>query len=189
MIADPSSDPDGKPTYVMDSFKIALYLDSKYPAPHYPVVFPLGSCGIQNLLITQYLSALGGALDPIILPSVPLRLDARSAEYWYRTRGDRFKPLSEDEIATKWEVVREKWSALGASLDFNQGTSHDGPFVMGKQISFVDFAVGGEIYFLLKVEGKDSARFKEILEWQGGRWKALWDRIVELETTGSTQLN
>ena len=189
MIADPSSEPNGKPTYVMDSFKIAIYLDDKYPAPQYPAVFAPGTRGIQHLLLTQYIPTIGKVLAPIVLQTLPSRLDARSVEYWHRTRGDRLKPLSEEEIATNWQVVREKWSVLGASLEFNKGTRDDGPFVLGKQMSFIDFVVAGGFYWLLKAEGTDSARLKEMLEWQDGRWKALWDSIQELGTTGSTQLN
>ncbi|KAG9073854.1 hypothetical protein FS749_014614, partial [Ceratobasidium sp. UAMH 11750] len=55
-------------------------------------------------------------------PSVPGRLDDRGTEYWYRTRGDRFKPLPEDVAAKMWQEVAQKWDAFGKSLDFNNNT-------------------------------------------------------------------
>ncbi|KAG9104793.1 hypothetical protein FRC06_009262 [Ceratobasidium sp. 370] len=158
LIADPSSELNGKPTYVSDSFKIAVYLDDKYPAPRYPLVFPPGTRALQHLLVTQY---------------------------WYRTRGDRFKPLPEDVASKMWQEVAQKWDAFGKSLEFNNNTAEAGPFIMGNQVTFVDFAVGGVFHFFKQIEGEDSTRLEEMMQWQEGKWKALRNGILSIEKSSS----
>ncbi|KAG9081001.1 hypothetical protein FRC07_014701, partial [Ceratobasidium sp. 392] len=184
-IADPSNEPNSKPTYVSDSFKIALYLDDKYPAPRYPIVFPSGTRGVQNLVLTQYFPTIAIPLVPLIYPSVPGRLDERGAEYWYRTRGDKLKPLPADAAAKTWQEFAQKWEELAKSLDFNNGTPEAGPFVMGNQVTFIDFAIGGAFHFFQQIEGEDSARLGEMMKWQGGRWKTLRDELLSIEKNSS----
>jgi glutathione S-transferase len=185
VIADPSTEPNDKPTYVSESFKIAIYLDDKYPAPHYPLIFPPGTRALQSILVTQYYPVLGAAMGPLIQPSIPGRLDDRGAEYWRRTRGHRFKQLSDEAAAKMWQEASQKWDALGKSLDFNNDTTEAGPFVMGAQVSFIDFAIGGVFHFLQRIEGEESARLKEMMEWQGGRWRVLREKIIGIEQNSS----
>lgn len=185
VIADPSNDPNGEPTYVADSFKIALYLDDKYPSPQYPLLFPSGTRTIQHLLMTQYYPLVGASISSLFHPSVPRILDHRSAEYMRRTRGERMIPLSEEAAAEKWKEVREKLEVLGKSLQLNDGTKEAGPFIMGDRVAFMDFALGGVFYWIKNLEGSDSPRLKEMLEWQDGRWETLWKRIQEIEMNSS----
>lgn len=185
MIVDPSSDPSAKPTYVSDSFKIAAYLDDKYPTPHYPAVFPPGTRALQNIILTQYFPLVAIQLSPLIQPNIPARLDERGADYWHRNRGHRF-PRLPDEVATqKWQDVAQKWDAFGRCFDVNEDTAEAGPFVMGSQVTFVDFAIGGVFHFFHQIEGKDSPRLNDMMEWQGGRWRVLRDRILAIERNSS----
>ncbi|QRV75324.1 glutathione S-transferase [Ceratobasidium sp. AG-Ba] len=154
LIADPSNDPDEKPTYVSDSFKIATYLDDKYPGPRYPT-------------------------------NIPARLDERGAEYWYLKRGHRFPRLPEDVAAQKWQEVSQKWDGFGKCFDVNEDGTGVGPFVMGSQATFVDFAIGGVFHFFQQIEGEDSPRLKDMMQWQDGRWRALRDKILAIEKYSS----
>jgi glutathione S-transferase len=181
VIADPSSDPDGKPTYVADSFKIALYLDDKYPSPQYPPILSPGTRAIQHMWFTTYYPLLSAVIIKLFYYKGPHLIDERSAEYWYRTRGDKYKPLSKEEDAQQWGELREKFESLGKSLSLNDGTSESGPFIFGKTLSFIDFTIGGFFYFIQRVEGKESEKLKEMMEWQGGRWSAFWKGIQEVE--------
>lgn len=185
MIADPSSEPNGKPTYVADSFKIAVYLDDKYPAPQYPTILPPGTRAMQHMLFTTYYPPFSALIMTLLYPLSPQHLGARSAEYWHRTRGDRFKLLPEDEAAKKWQELREKFEVLVKSLSLNDGTEEAGPFIMGNRVSFIDFTFGGFFYFIQKMEGANSARLKEMLSWQNGRWSAHWKGIQEIENNSS----
>ncbi|KAL5635163.1 hypothetical protein ACGC1H_003005 [Rhizoctonia solani] len=181
MVADPSTNPNGKPTYVVESFDIAVYLDKTYPAPKYPAVFPLGTRAIQKITSDLFMNEVGYTVLPALalLTARPGFLDERGREYFLKTREEYFKRIPADtSIGSKfWGDVHEKWSWFGEILDLNE----QGPFVTGKQISFTDFAIGGVISWARRVEGGDMRIWKAISEWQGGRWARLWDEIEKLE--------
>ncbi|CAE6530460.1 unnamed protein product [Rhizoctonia solani] len=183
-IADPSHDPNGKPTYVLDSFKIAVYLDEKYPAPEYPAIFTPGTRSLQHLLVTHYYPILSANIVPILLSKTLQILDPRSVEHMCHHWGDHRKPLPDDVVAQKWAEARKNFADLHNSVEFNDGTIDAGPFIAGKVVSFVDFALGGLFYWISNVEG-DSPYLQRILEWQGGRWKRHWDAIQEIENRSS----
>lgn len=185
MIADPSGDSNTKPTYIVDSFDIAVYLDDKYPAPHYPLVFPPGTRPLQKMAQTLFSDGALATFRPIVVPPIaaPGFLDERGTEYFNRTREEMFGSLSDlaNTAPEKWVEARKKWDDFGAKLDLNKGTREDGPFVMGNRVSFIDFAIGGGILWLRRVEGKELTRWKDMAEWQGGRWAKLWAEIEKLE--------
>ncbi|CEL55608.1 hypothetical protein RSOLAG1IB_01620 [Rhizoctonia solani AG-1 IB] len=188
VIADPPNGPNGKPTYVSDSFKIALYLDDKYPAPTYPAIFAPGTRSLQHILMTQHYPTMTSEIRLTMLPRMLHLFDTQSAEYLKRTRGDIFKPYPDDVIAQKWTDAREKFSALDKSAELNDGTKDVGPFVTGRMVSFIDFAVGSLVYWIKNVEGDNSVYLEQMLEWQGGRWKRHWEAIQTIENA-STQVN
>ncbi|CCO31303.1 hypothetical protein RSOLAG1IB_07372 [Rhizoctonia solani AG-1 IB] len=184
VIADPSADPEGKPTYVSDSFKIALYLDEKYPAPKYPAIFSPGTHGLQSLLMTEYFPTLISAIIPLCLPNLPGILDARSIEHIIRTRGPvaAFEPTSKEAKAEFVKKAQEKLDTLAQSLAHNDGS---GPFVLGKQVSFIDFSIGGLLHFVQKSEPEDSTVFDELLNWSDGKWGIYWQGIQQIEKDSS----
>ncbi|KAF8717695.1 Glutathione S-transferase, N-terminal domain, partial [Rhizoctonia solani] len=181
MIADPSSDPNGKPTYVVESFDIAVYLDKTYPAPKYPALFPPGTRAVQKITSDLFMNEVGYALLPGLVPLTarPGFLDERGRQYFLKTREQYMKLIPDDtSIGSKfWGDAHEKWKWFGEVLDLNE----EGPFVTGKQISFTDFAVGGIIFFVRTVEGGEMQRWKAMAEWQEGRWARLWAEIEKLE--------
>ncbi|KAG9122144.1 hypothetical protein FRC07_001605 [Ceratobasidium sp. 392] len=180
MIADPSSKPDGKPTYVADSFKIALYLEDKYPSPAYPGLFPDGTRAFHSLF-TEKFNSLIQPLAPTMLPLVGRQgfLDDRGEEYYRRTRqarvGKPLEQLAEDGVRT-WGNVRETWDAFGKHLDAN-GT---GPFVMGEQIAYADLMLGAAFCWIRTAEGGEMKIWKDFSGWQDGRWGKLWEGIQEV---------
>ncbi|CAE7202200.1 unnamed protein product [Rhizoctonia solani] len=181
VIADPSADPNGKPTYVSDSFKIALYLDEKYPAPKYPAIFSPGTHGLQSLLMTEYLPTLVSVILPLCLPNLTRILDSRSIEYIKHTRGVNVLPasLTQAEKVQLLKNAQQKFEALSHSLDLNGGS---GSFILGSQVSFVDFAIGGLLDFVQKSE-RDSTIFEEVLGWSDGKLKTYWEKIQQIETS------
>jgi glutathione S-transferase len=102
--------------------------------------------------------------------------DERGEEYYRRTRqakfGKSFEQIAEEGVRT-WGNVREKWSAFGKLLDLNGS----GPFVMGEQISYADLMLGAAFCWIRICEGGDMKIWKEMSEWQSGRWGKLWERI------------
>ncbi|CAE6454098.1 hypothetical protein ACGC1H_006078 [Rhizoctonia solani] len=183
LIADPSSDPNGKPAYIVESFEIALYLDQKYPAPKYRVAIPSGTRALQRIATSHIMnSALN--FGSVILPcavSRPDFLDEKGREYYIRTRkliyGRDIRELL-PEAEDNWAKSREKWEALGDQLDRGE---RGGPYVMGNQISFADFAIGGVIQWVQKCEGGEMTYWKDMSTWSGGRWGVFWKEIEKLE--------
>ncbi|KAF8717416.1 Glutathione S-transferase, N-terminal domain, partial [Rhizoctonia solani] len=182
--ADPSADPDGEPTYVSDSFKIALYLDDKYPAPEHPAIFSPGTRGLQSLLVSEYFPTLISVIVPLSVPCLPRILDSRSIEYIRRTRGTSL--ISESapkEIEPKLlKEAQQKFEALLGSLALN---NESGPFVMGNQVSFIDFCIGGLFEFVQRSDTEDSTIFKELLSWSDGKLAVYWERIKQIERASS----
>ncbi|KAG8683631.1 hypothetical protein FRC11_013273 [Ceratobasidium sp. 423] len=142
MIADPSSDPGGNPTYIADSFKIALYLDEKYPNPTYPTLFPPGTRALQRIF-AGHVSTLIYPMAPTMLPLVGRSgfLDDRGEEYYRRTRQARYgkslDQLAEEGLQT-WGQVQESWDAFGRLISVDEGPKKASPFIMGSQISYAD---------------------------------------------------
>jgi glutathione S-transferase len=186
VIADPSGDPNLKPTYVVDSFDIAIYLDEKYPAPKYPVVFPPGTRALQKIALSQLMS-VRMSLAPVMIFCVSIRsdfFDERSHEYFTRTRSAAFdRELSTllDSPDEYWNTAQAQWDALGDVLALGD----EGPFVMGHQVSFVDFVIAGLIHALQKCEGGDMTGWKKLASWQNGRWATFWKEIVKIEAESS----
>ncbi|KAG8689757.1 hypothetical protein FRC11_000771 [Ceratobasidium sp. 423] len=185
VIEDPSEDPNGKPTFVVDSLNIAVYLDAKYPAPKYPLVIPPGTRALQKIATEQFNSEVGFALVPIALPLIgmPGFLDEAGREHFVRTRTAWFGDLSKllDTSPEKWAVVEEKWDKFNKAFDCNNDASEAGPFIMGKRVSFADFAIGGFINWIQRVDEEGMPRWRHVSEWQGGRWARYWNEIEKLE--------
>ncbi|CAE6419736.1 unnamed protein product [Rhizoctonia solani] len=179
MIADPSSDPNGEPTYVAESFAIAIYLDEKYPAPEYPAIFPPGTQGVQHLLVNQYTTGLAALMIPFLYPKLPQVLDEQTMDYIRRTRSpEALKPPPKEEATKQWQEVQDKFNGLAKALDLNG----KGGFIMGSQPSFIDFLFGGLFYYMGRF---DDARMKEIAGWNDGKWGKYWDRLQEIERSSS----
>ncbi|KAG9120226.1 hypothetical protein FRC07_004364 [Ceratobasidium sp. 392] len=183
MIVDPSNDPNGEPTYVSDSFKIAIYLDEKYPAPKYPTTLPPETRALQKIFVESYFpTTLFGPMFPVIGPRVPGILDERSREYMYRSRGgkDKFDRLSDIEEAQQFALAKEKWGEFAQVFDLTGG-----PWVMGDKPMFADFVIGCAFSFWRKVDS-DGKVWKEVASWQGGRWDEYWKRIEAIENKSTT---
>lgn len=117
--------PDG--IYVMDSRKIADRLEKDHPLPSFKLDDPAFS------EVLQYLPKISEALRGIWMPKVPAKLlNDRSAEYFTRTRAERFgKSLT--EIAQE-QGGEEAWmEALPPIKELGQVLArHEGPFVLGE---------------------------------------------------------
>jgi hypothetical protein len=127
-------------------------------------------------------------LCDVAIPLIGLEhiLDDRGHEYFVRTREVMYgKPLDQvlKEADGTWSTeVRNSWSTLGEILDLNGPMEQAGPLVMGKEVSYSDFIIAGLILWLQRGEGGDGRRWKELSEWDGGRWGLIWKEIEKLET-------
>ncbi|KAG9096392.1 hypothetical protein FS749_008597 [Ceratobasidium sp. UAMH 11750] len=106
MITDPSSDPNGQPIHVSESFKIAMYLDEKYPAPKYPAVLPVETRSLQKLFVENYFPTITNHMTPLLAPRLSKLLDKASEEYLYRSRGS-------PKCATSWTRLHRPSNSTG----------------------------------------------------------------------------
>ncbi|KAF9449777.1 hypothetical protein P691DRAFT_811852 [Macrolepiota fuliginosa MF-IS2] len=169
---------DATGTALSDSYKIADYLDKAYPDT--PKVFPTGSEALQAAFYAQFAPTLS-ALVPFVLPKVPAMLNERSAEYYVRTRAAIFggKPLDQ------WELVGEErseaWGKMKAGFDKLDGwlSKGSGPFFMGDVVTFADFVAAAALQGLKIIFGENSEEWKDITEWNNGRWDRLLKDLEE----------
>ncbi|QRV90015.1 glutathione S-transferase [Ceratobasidium sp. AG-Ba] len=181
-IADPSSEPNGEPTYVAETFTISSYLDEKYPAPKYPTVFPRGTRPLQKTFVEHFAATTGGPLfQSFIRQYFPEKfLSEPALEYLLRSRNVDIKVyahLQGEEAETKLAEVRRKWDALAETLKLND----NGPFVMGDTMTFADFAVGGMLFALNRVEGDEGKVWQEVMKWSDGQWNKYWKEIKAIK--------
>ncbi|KAG9126844.1 hypothetical protein FRC07_001745 [Ceratobasidium sp. 392] len=185
-IADPSPEPDGKLTYVADSWDIALYLERTYPPPLYPTLFPHHSIALHRAMALQ-LYKLHNHVCDVAVPLIATEhiLDDKGHEYFMKTREEMYgKPMSEvlKEAEGIWLTdVRSSWSSLGDILNMNGPVEQVGPFVMGKNMSYSDFIIAGLMLWLRRAEGANGRCCKELFTWDGGRWGLIWNEIEKLE--------
>ncbi|KAG9074299.1 hypothetical protein FS749_014157 [Ceratobasidium sp. UAMH 11750] len=194
-IADPSSDPDGEPTYVSDTFTIAAYLDDKYPAPKYPTVFPPGTRPLQKIFVDNFAANIGGPLFQLFIrPYFPQKyLTEAALEYLLRSRGttvETYAHLKGEEATKRLAEVRQKWDALAETVKLNSSEpGNGGAFVMGDKVTFADFAVGGMLFSLNRAEGDEGRVWQEVsTEWSDGKWGGYWREIKAIKDDKSAQL-
>lgn len=129
--------PDG--TYIMDSWEIAQELEKQYPSPNLQLDSPVREKYIDHLR----------EVFPSILPQFALGVPTRilkdvNMEYWRRTR-EAFlgmpleKYVAEGGGETGYKNAAPALQKMTALLKENT----EGPFFLGKTISYVDFIHAG----------------------------------------------
>ncbi|KAK0314648.1 hypothetical protein LTR01_001472 [Friedmanniomyces endolithicus] len=127
-------------TYVMDSDNIVHALDRMQPEPSLHL-----DNGYTDRVQAAVLEA-HVALVPINLPRVPVKLlRPASREYFETTREKRFgMPL--EELAKSEKAGESAWKAAEPGMEKLRAILHEheeGPYVMGKTVSFADFHIAG----------------------------------------------
>jgi glutathione S-transferase len=130
--------PDG--SYIMDSRKIADALEELQPEPS----LKLDSGYVER--VQKAVLDIGAALTPIMIPRVPeMLLTPASAEYFFRTRKERFG-MSLPELAASEKAGEAAWEKAAPAVKELVGIlkEHEGgPFVLGSEASYADLIVAG----------------------------------------------
>lgn len=132
----PAIDHDGRT--IMDSLKIAIYLDETFP--NTPKLIPDGTLPLYRAFQTYTSTAVSGPIFPLLLPRVIDFLDERGSEYFKRTREEVWGPISES-INHDEAKVNECWSKATPGLKLVNQMLEDvsgGPFIMGAQRTYAD---------------------------------------------------
>jgi len=189
-------DSDGNPKYTLpvildsstgkvitNSIRIAEYLDDTYP--NSPSLFPpIGGQSTHSRAAIHILDAhfMNTALQPMrlaFIASINAVFNPRSQEYFRSAREKDFGMKLED-IAPTGSVKRKAMFIAGkegfsklASMYEENGA--DLPYFFGKTFSYADCIVTGFLFWMRRLLGEDSAEWKDIATWDGGRWAKLLD--------------
>ncbi|KAL7939379.1 hypothetical protein V8C35DRAFT_286474 [Trichoderma chlorosporum] len=161
--------PDG--TYVMDSRKIAEAIEQRHPSPPTYVGSPIVK-RVENLVLHSI-----KPIYPILMCKISqVILTEKSYDYWVGQYTREFG-MTLDEYERQfggekaWAAAQPALSELTAILKEGQA---DGPFFMGKDVSYADFVWAGGLIF---VKRTDEGVFQELLNRTGDR--AAHERLFE----------
>ncbi|PTB37569.1 uncharacterized protein TrAFT101_005551 [Trichoderma asperellum] len=153
--------PDG--TYLMESGKIATAIENKYPSPTVHLDLP----------IVQRVDSLVDKCMPAMHPNLLYKfsqvvLSEKSYDYWVGAYTKKFgMPLDEYERQLGGE---KSWAeALPAIIELTsllKERQAEGPFFLGKDISYADFIWAGALMFVKRI---DENVFQELLDRTGAR--------------------
>ncbi|KAL6837324.1 hypothetical protein V8C40DRAFT_229708 [Trichoderma camerunense] len=161
--------PDG--TYVMESRKIAEAIEQRHPSP--PVY--LDDPTVQKIERLVFKSIK--PLYPLLMYKISqVILTEKSYDYWvgqytreYGMTLDEYERQFGGEKA--WAAAQPAMSELTATLKEKQA---EGPFFLGKEVSYADFVWLGGLIF---VKRTDEKLYQELLDRTGDR--AAHERLFE----------
>ncbi|KAK4166344.1 hypothetical protein QBC43DRAFT_257803 [Cladorrhinum sp. PSN259] len=163
--------------YIMDSRKIANRLEELYPSP------PLHLDSPYQAKIESAMNKIMNHISPVYIPLIPKRiLNEASHPHWYRTR-----EITEGmDLDTLWETQggQKAFDALEQSGDLQEVTgwlkeNDEGPFFLGKEVSYADFVWVGFLVFIKRIGEEDV--YGEILKRSGdaGVHERLLDAVKQ----------
>ncbi|KJA24356.1 hypothetical protein HYPSUDRAFT_162101, partial [Hypholoma sublateritium FD-334 SS-4] len=159
--------------YLSDSVRIAEYLETQYPDG--PQIFPRNTIGLQ-IDFEDCLNAKLASLWEFVVPPIWHILNPTSQVYYRTTRekawGKTLEDItpSGDDRAGQWKKVEAGFSGMAVWYSKKSG---GGPFMMGSQVSWVDFVVGGHLMWFNKAWRDDDPKWKAIMLWNSGMWTTL----------------
>ena len=149
----------GNGTWIMDSGKIAHVLEKLHPSPSVHLESP------YLTKVEQLVLKIFPCLAPICYSRVPVNiLNEVSAEYWYRTRRERLgMTVQEYEVKGGGDVAYASAEPYVKEIT-GLLKEHDGPFFMGTEVSYADFAWVAVLVFLKRL---DEVYFAKLLSMSG----------------------
>ncbi|KAG8954440.1 hypothetical protein FRC04_011767 [Tulasnella sp. 424] len=175
VISDPSPEPGGEPTLVVDSQVIAEYLDSKYPQRP---ILPEGTKAFQAMFVGWVRTNTLPHLIPLVAPQIVPILDDPGAEYYIRTREEMFgRKLTEMGIGEERAKSLAALEKVLATLDGHISLNGGGDFLMGSTPSFADFILCASFMWMKRAPTTQDPGFETVFDvikgWHGGRWGRL----------------
>jgi len=176
VIHDPST---GKT--IADSFHIALYLDETYSST--PRVLHDETYGLYNAFTDHIPVVLGPYRATLMLPAIARMLNEHSQGWFIRARSaDIGAPLMDVEPKTPeafeaaWKRCEEAWGKVARwykpGAMFLSGSDRPG---------LADFMIVTMFNSMRLIWGEDSTEWKNALQWQDGKWKALSEYFSKYE--------
>ncbi|KAK3395786.1 hypothetical protein B0T20DRAFT_45410 [Sordaria brevicollis] len=160
---------DNGGTYLMDSKKIAIELERRYPSPQYPSL-GLDSPVLEKLeaIMPRLLKGLYGVFVPGVVKRV---LGEGSKGYFKETREEAFG-MGIDELEAKQGGERVYEEVIGNDLKevtrlLKENGKGEGPFFEGDKVTYADFVWAGFLLFIRGAAGEEG--WGKLLEATGDR--------------------
>ncbi len=165
--------------YLSDSVRIAEYLETQYPDG--PQIFPHNTKGLQ-IDFEDSLNAKLASMWEFVVPPIWYILNPTSQVYYRTTREKAWGKTLED-ITPSGDSRVEQWKKVEAGFSgmavWYSKKSEEGPFIMGSEVSWTDFVVGGHLMWFNKAWGDDDPKWGAIMQWNGGIWRTLLRALTE----------
>ncbi|KAI0033297.1 hypothetical protein K488DRAFT_69990 [Vararia minispora EC-137] len=179
----PTSERAGKPVYtvpfvvdpstgraVSDSPKIAAYLDAQYPDT--PTLGPSGS--EAEVHAVELAGKVLGALRALFFTAVGPTLPQPTWAHIYKRFGAELEKLDSGPESRDAAIAAALQALAGI-----KGQVGRGPFIGGRQPSWADTMLAGNLWSLRIAFGEGSEIWKAIVEAHGGRWGAYMREFEE----------
>lgn len=157
---------------ISDSFEIAQYLDTTYPAV---CIIPEGTLGLQDAFQSAFEQIALANCPPVMFKMLHSNLfpDAAAHVRWIREEqfGATLEKLAEGTEA-QWEAYKEAYGKVGAWYDKN-GKG----FIAGDAITYADVVVAIWLLWIKSLAGEHSKEWKDVVGWHGGRWATFLEEF------------
>lgn len=165
-------------TYTSDSYQIAQYLESTYPDT--PKLFPEGpltGAAALNLFEDVWKEKFITPSRPFVMLQIHNQLNPASQRYFRETREAAWGKKLEDLLPADKEKQEELWAVVKAGLGKIDGymkwNGTATTYWMGDVRSYADIVMAAWLIWVQRIWGKESAEWKELVTWNGGRWNRL----------------
>ncbi|KAI0258191.1 hypothetical protein BC834DRAFT_912706 [Gloeopeniophorella convolvens] len=171
-------DPRTDKAPLSDSLQIALALERAHPDT--PTLFPPGSEDAIAALDAAFTRKVGGALAPLLIARVHAQLVTPEARAYFRTSRERMFRGRLEELPTpaRWAALRDALAAFAREADA-RGASDT--FLLGERETYADVIAYGWLGWARRLWGAEAPEWREVGQWDGGRWGRLVDAFKQWE--------
>ncbi|KAH9930239.1 uncharacterized protein B0H18DRAFT_873330 [Fomitopsis serialis] len=169
-------------TAMMDSLKIARYLDETYPDT--PVLLPPDTRVFQHAFQDALLSAVHMKLIPLLICACVTKLNPPSEAYFREARevtfGCTVEELSPPEKRPEqWDAVEKGFGVLASWVetagDDRLLLTGGGPAGDASRVRHADISIAGLLIWVRAIYGEESEEWRRVKSFDGGRWKRFLD--------------
>lgn len=164
--------PGANPVVLSNANQIAEYLEVTYPARP---IFPEGSRALQSLFVHYLHEIFVKPLLPILVPLTHQTLPERTQAHFRGGAGPATPPPAQftpQQREHAWRAVKDQFDFLASLLDKNAPPDGNGIVVMGRDVSYADFALCSVLIWVERVSPHDG--WARIRQWNGERWVRLF---------------
>jgi len=164
---------------VSDSALIATYLEKQYPDTPKLASVPKP---LESAFLAAQQSLIFPTLYTFARPKVMEHLNEPNKEYYLRNNFKGTLPVCPvgDVRTAALEKIKADFGLLDAW--FTSAGEGEGPFVTGKEVSFLDFCVATPVLCMKKLYGEDSVEWEAFKSMHEGRWESLLQALKPYET-------